>query len=53
MPYSLKNHSMSMGKSPLDIRQVTDTESSKFVGSSPKSKGVIFGGTWVGKLKSI
>jgi len=34
-----------MGKSPLEIKQVTETESSTFVGSSPKVKGVIFGGT--------
>lgn len=36
---------MSMGKSPVDIRQVTETESSTFAGSSPKLKGVILGGT--------
>jgi len=34
-----------MGKSPLEMRHMTDTESSTFVGVSPKSKGVILGGT--------
>lgn len=45
IPKSLNSHSISMGKSPLDIKQVTETESSTLVGSSPKVKGVIFGGT--------
>lgn len=40
----LNNHSISMGKSPDEIRQFTETESSKFDGISPKSKGTIFGG---------
>lgn len=34
-----------MGKSPDEIRQVIDTESSTLAGSSPKSKGIILGGT--------
>ena len=34
-----------MGKSPDDIRQVMETESSKLAGSSPKSKALILGGT--------
>lgn len=41
-----------MGRSPLEMRQVTETESSTFVGSSPKVKGVILGGAWEFKVHS-
>lgn len=34
----LKSHSISIGRSPDGIKQVTDTDSSIFTGSSPKSK---------------
>lgn len=40
----LNNHSKSMGRSPEETRQLTETESSKLAGVSPKSKGVSFGG---------
>lgn len=33
-----------MGKSPEVTRQLTETESSKFAGAPPKSKGAILGG---------
>lgn len=38
-------HITLIGKSPPDIVHVTDTGSSKFIGSSPNENGVIFGGT--------
>ena len=40
----LNSHSISMGKSPDEIKQLTDTESSKFEGVSPKLKATILGG---------
>lgn len=40
----LKSHSISMGKSPEETKQLTETESSKFAGASPKSKGASLGG---------
>ena len=40
------------GKSPPDMVQCTDTGSPKFKGSSPKSKGVILGGTFY-KMHSV
>lgn len=36
---------MSTGRSPLDMVHCTVTESPKLAGTSPKSKGVIWGGT--------
>lgn len=45
MGLSLNNHSMSKGKSPDETRQLMETESSKFAGSSPKSKFAILGAT--------
>lgn len=43
----LNNHSMSTGKSPEDIKQLTDTESPELAGSSPKSNGAICGATLI------
>lgn len=40
----LKSHSISIGRSPEETRQLTETESSKLAGTSPKSKGASFGG---------
>lgn len=37
---------MSIGRSPTSTRQVKEAESSKLAGSSPKSKGAIFGFTF-------
>jgi len=52
------NHSISMGKSPEVTRQFTETESSKFAGAPPKSKGAILGGAvedlyWVEIIKQL
>jgi hypothetical protein len=41
----LKVHQIFMGKSPLVIEQIADTESSRFSSSSPKLKGMICGTT--------
>lgn len=41
----LNNQAISTGKSPVDTVHCTVTESPEFDDSSPKSNGVIFGGT--------
>lgn len=43
--FSFKLHVIFMGKSPLDIAQLTAVKSPASIGSSPKSNGIIWGGT--------